>query len=249
MEHLKLVKGTDVWTLPDNSWISGVPFTTRRKETARALQHGVMNSGDGKIDGRTVELSIIVNETTSAAYFTAMDEIKRRLYRRDMRLYVTKNRYINLASLYQLKEDFFPALTNRCSAISAEFKADDPFFYNDADQSAEITVAEPPAALTVSNISNIDTPPVITVTATGAIPYIKITNAANGRMCVYQDPQLIAGQALVIDTAAATVRRNGTNTINAFSGTFPQLETGENVFTIECNPACTVSAAYTPRWM
>lgn len=249
MEYLKLAKGGGVWTLPDNSWISGVPFTTRRKEHARALQHGVIDSGDGKVSGRTVELSMIINEPTSAAYFTAMDDIKRRLYRRDMRLYVTESRYINLTSLYQFKEEFAPGLANRMSTVSAEFKANDPFFYDEAERSVSVIVGESPAGLTVDNISNVDAPPVITVIPTGAVPVFKITNAANGRVCVYQDPQLIAGQVLVIDTAAATVTRNGTNTINAFSGTFHVLEVGENVFTIECNPACTVEISYTPRWL
>lgn len=249
MEYLKLLKGVDVWELPENSWITGVPFTTRRKENERALQHGVIDSGDGKVSGRTVELTIIVNEPTSAAYFATMDEIKRRLYRRDMRLYVTPSRYINLTSLYQFKEEFMPGLTNRMSTVSAEYKADDPFFYDEAVRSASITVTASPATLTVDNISNVDTPPVITVTATGALPHVKITNAANGRVCIYQDPQLIAGQRLVIDTAAATVKRNGVNTINAFSGTFHILEVGANVFTIECNPAATVNISYTPRWL
>lgn len=249
MEYLKLVKDSDIWTLPDNAWITGVPFTTRRKENDRALQHGVIDSGDGKVSGRTVELTMIIKELTAADYFSVMDEIKRRLYRRDMRLYVTASRYINLASLYQFKEEFEPGLTNRTSTVSAEFKADDPFFYDEAERNADITVTETPATLVINNISNVDTPPVITIAASGAVPYIKMTNAANGRVCIYQDPQLIDGQMLVIDTTAATVTRNGTNTINAFSGTFHILEVGENVFTVECNPACTVNISYTPRWL
>lgn len=249
MENLRLVKDSDVWALPENAWISGVPFTVRRNEEARALQHGTIDTGDGKVEGRTVELTVMVKEKTAAAYFASMDEIKRRLYRREMKLYVTGSRYINLTSLYQFKEEFEEGFANRCSSVEAEFKCDDPFFYDDSDVSVSAAVAEPPMTLTVGNVGNVDTPPIITVTATGALPSVKITNAANGRMCVYQDPQLIAGQVLTINTAVATVERSGTNTINAFSGTFHQLEVGENVFAIECNPACTVVISYTPRWL
>lgn len=249
MEYLRLVKDSDEWVLPDNAWISGVPFTVRRKENARALQHGVIDSGDGKVGGRTVELTVIVNESTSAAYFSTMDEIKRRLYRRDMRLYVTESRYINLTSLYQYKEEFAAALTNRCSTVSAEFKCGDPFFYDDNPVSETIVVSETPSTLVIDNIGNVDTPPIITVEATGIVPSIKITNNANGRVSLYKDPQLVAGQMLVIDTALSTVRRNQTNTINNYLGAFHILEPGENEFEIDCEPACTVTISYTPRWL
>lgn len=243
MEFLRIVKDGDSWTLPDNSWISGVPFTVRRKENARALQHGVIDSGDGKVSGRTVELTMIVREETASTYFSAMDEIKRRMYRRNQKLYVTQSRYINLTSLYQFKEEFMPGLANRCSSVSAEFKCGDPFFYDD-----EVRNVMGTDVLTVNNIGNVDATPVITITATGAAPSIKITNAANGRVCVYQDPQLIAGKVLVIDTAQAKVERDGVNTINAFSGTFQILEVGANEFTVEA-VNCTVKISYTPRWL
>lgn len=249
MENLRLVKDSDVWALPENAWISGVPFTVRRHEEDRALQHGTIDTGDGKVEGRTVDLTIMVKEKTASAYFATMDEIKRRLYRREMKLYVTESRYVNLTSLYQFKEEFAEGMTNRCSSVEAEFKCDDPFFYDDGDVSSSIPIAESPATLAVDNIGNVDAPPIITVTATRALPSVKITNAANGRMCIYQDPQFIAGQVLTINTATATVERSGTNTINAFSGTFHQLERGANEFTIECSPACTVKISYTPRWL
>lgn len=243
MEYLKITKGSDYWILPDNAWISGVPFTVRRKENARALQHGVIDTGDGKVSGRTVELTVIVNENSSAAYFAMMDKVKRWLYKRDLRLYVTLNRYINLTMLYQFKEEFIPGLTNRCSSVKAEFKCDDPFFYDDDVKSVTGT-----DVLTVNNIGNVDAPPVITATASGAVPSVKITNAANGRMCAYQDPQFITGKTLVIDTAQAKVERDGVNTINAFSGTFHSLEVGNNVFTVEAAD-CAIKISYTPRWL
>lgn len=249
MEYLRLVKDSDDWLLPDNAWISGVPFTVRRKENARALQHGVIDSGDGKVGGRTVELTVIVNEPTSAAYFSVMDTIKRRLYRREQKLYVTENRYINLTSLYQFKEEFQPGLTNRCSTVSAEFKCGDPFFYDDNPVSETLVISQTPDTLIIDNIGNVDTPPIITIEATGIVPSIKITNNANGRVSLYKDPQLVAGQTLVMDTALATVGRNEINTINNFSGAFHILEAGINEFEFDCDPACTVTISYTPRWL
>ena len=106
MENLRLVKGVDDWTIPDDAWISGVPFTVRRKESDRACQHGTVDTGDGKIDSRTVNLTIYVSEETQAGYLAAVDAIKKRLYRRDQKLYVTPSRYINLSSLYSFKEEY-----------------------------------------------------------------------------------------------------------------------------------------------
>lgn len=248
MEHLRLVKDTDEWVLPDNAWISGIPLTVRRKDNARALQHGTIDSGDGKINGRTVELTIIVDEPTTDAYFAMMNTIKGRLYRREQKLYVNETRYVNLTSLYQVKEEFVPGLSNRCCKLSAEFKADDPFYYEDDMESVTQVISASPATLTVNNIGNVDTPPVITIVATGVVPSIKIYNKANRRVCLYKDPQMIAGQTLVIDTAEATVKRNGVNTINNMSGAFHVLERGNNEFEIECEPRCTITISYVPRW-
>lgn len=248
MEHLRLVKDTDEWVLPDNAWITGIPFTVRRKENARALQHGTIDSGDGKINGRTVELTIIVDEKFTNSYFAAVCDMKGRFYRRNQRLYVNKTIYINLTSLYQVKEEFVPGLSNRCSKLIAEFKADDPFYYEDRLTTATRTLDSTPTTFTITNRGNVDTPPVITITATGVLPYIKITNRANGRVCLYKDPQMIAGQSLVIDTAEATVKRNGVNTINNMSGAFHVLEHGENVFAINCEPHCIMTISHFPRW-
>ena len=113
MESLRLVKNSDEWILPDDSWIIGVPFTVRRKESDRACQHGTVDTGDGKINSRTVDLTIYVSEETQVGYFAAVDAIKKRLYRRDQKLYVTPSRYINLSSLYSFKEEFITGFANR----------------------------------------------------------------------------------------------------------------------------------------
>jgi len=248
MESLRLVKGSDDWALPDNAWIDGVPFTVRRKESDRACQHGAVDTGDGKIEPRTVSLTILVNESSQALYFAAVDAIKRRLYRRSQKLYVTANRYINLTSLYSFKEEFIKGFANRRCWITAEFKCNDPFFYSDTPVVAEFAITESPHVFTVNNSSNVDTPAEITVTAAAAVPAVQLTNTTNGRMSYYADPQLTGGASVIFDTANATVERDGSNTINAFSGTFIELETGDNVFSYEGAP-CIIKVLYTPRWL
>ena len=248
MENLKLVKGSDEWILPDDSWISGVPFTVRRKESDRACQHGTVDTGDGKVDSRTVELTVYVSEETQSEYFAALDLIKKRFYRRDQKLYVTTARYINLSSLYSFKEEYITGFANRRCFITAEFKCNDPFFYIDRPVTTEITILESPQAFTINNACNIDVPTTITLTAAEAVPTVQLTNTTNGRMSYYADPQLTGGASVVFDTANATVKRDDSNTINAFSGTFIELEPGDNVFSYEGAP-CEIEISYVPRWL
>jgi len=249
MESLRIVKGSDDWTLPDDAWIDGVPFTVRRKESDRACQHGSIDTGDGKIDSRTISLTIYIDEDTQTAYFTAMDALKKRLYRRDQKLYVTLTRYINLSSLYSFKEEYITGFANRKCFVTAEFKCNDPFFYSTTAEVFTVTISESPHTFTVINIGNVDVPPVIKISASDAVPSVQITNNTNTRLCLYQDPQLIAGTVLVIDNATATVERDGANTLNAFSGTFHSLESGANVFEYEGVPAATIEITYTARWI
>lgn len=255
MEHLRLVIGSVEWVFPDNAWITGWALNVRRKENARALQHGIIDSGDGKINGRTVEVTLIVDESTTEDYYAMLDSIKRWFYRRNQRLYVTQYRYINITSLYQLKEEFYPGLANRCAKVVAEFKCDDPFLYDD-DGYAQIVSVTPTSDTTnveVLNKGTAEISPVITVVATGPVPFIKITNTTNGRVCLYKDPQMTTGQTLVINGAQATVERNGVNTINNFTGAFQILEAnvnwGVNELEIECAPACTITISYVSRWL
>ena len=249
MENLRLVKGADDWTIPDDAWISGVPFTVRRKESDRACQHGVIDTGDGKIDSRTVSLTIYIEEDTQSEYFATMDALKKRLYRKDQKLYVTTTRYIVLSSLYSFKEEYITGFVNRKCFVTAEFKCNDPFFYSSTPEVATVAVASSPHTFTVTNIGNVDVPPVIKISASDAVPSVQLTNNTNARLCLYQDPQLIADTVLEIDNGAATVERDRTNTLNAFSGTFHSLESGANVFEYEGVAAVSIEITYTPRWL
>ena len=249
MENLKIVKGSDTWTLPDNAWIKGLEADVRTKQTARSNQHGKIETGDGKIDGRTLELTVFVDEVSAAAYRAAVDSIMGKLYRVDQKLYVsTTDRYINLSRLDKTKEEFVIGFAFRRAFIVASFRCNDPFWYSTTAASQDETIATNPQSLAVINTGNVDAPTIITVTAATAVPSIKITNAADGREMTYSDPSLTGGAAVVFDSAAGTVKRDGTNTINNFGGTFMQLQPGSNTLTFE-GAACELNVSYTPRWL
>lgn len=249
MENLKIVKGSDTWTLPDNAWIKGLEADVRTKQTARANQHGKIETGDGKIDGRTLELTIFVDEASAAAYHAAVDSIKAKLYRNDQQLYVSlTNRYINLARLDKIKDEILTGFAFRRAFIVASFRCNDPFWYSTTEATQAATISTNPQSIAVNNTGNVDTPAIIAVTAATAVPSIKITNAADGREMTYNDTSLTSGAVVVFDSASGTVKRDGTNTINNFGGTFLQLQPGSNTLTFE-GAACELNVSYTPRWL
>lgn len=254
MESLTLVCGTDEWPLPDDAWMDPPQLEIRRKASDRACQHGTVDSGDGKVDERDVSLTFYVRAETQAEFFSVMDEVRRKLYRRDQRLYVTDSRYINLKSLYKVKEEFVDGFANRWVKVEAGFKATDPFFYTTDTKTQTVSVAgsgtDIVQTISVDNIGNADTPPVITVTApaTAADVMFELVNSANSRKSRYADPNLTMGASLVMNTGAATVDLGGKNALNNFTGTFQVLEPGVNVFTYT-GGACIISITYTPRYM
>ena len=253
MEYLRLVKDNDNWYLPDESWISELPFNVRYKGVSKALAHGTVNTGDGKIDGRSITLTTLVDECCIADYLATMDTLKRRLYRPNQRLYVAEDRYIKLSSLYSFKDDMEKGFKNRRCTVEAVFKCDDPFFYADDIQTQSFTVSTDVTVsgyvFTIENISNVDVPPVITITASDIVDNAILQNNLNGRLSRYADPQLTSGVSVVMDSVNATVERKGAvNTINNFFGTFQHLETGSNEFVYKGKP-CVIKVEYLPRWL
>lgn len=249
MEYLRLVKDDDEWVLPTDSWIDSVPASVRADTQERAFQHGSVKTGSGKIEERIVALSILATAGSQAEYLALSGEIKRKLYRENQRLYIAPDRYINLAVMDSLEEKFDKGFLLRQAVIRAEFKCTDPFWYSTP---VEATVAPTgtPRAFTLANGGNVDTAPVITVTApaSGTVPEVRITNAANGRESVFRDPRLANGAAVTIDGVAGTVTLDGDNAVNAFYGAFPRLEPGDNAMTYT-GAKCSIAITYDQRWL
>lgn len=249
MEYLRLVKDDNEWVLPADSWIDSVPASVRADTQARAFQHGSVMVGSGKIAERVVALSILISAGSQAEYLTAAAEIKRKLYRTDQKLYIAEDKYINLAVLDSIEEKFDKGFLLRQAVLTAEFKATDPFWYSTPVEAA-VSPTGTPRAFTLANDGNVDTAPVITVTApaTGTVPEVRITNAANGRESVFRDPRLANGAAVTIDGVAGTVTLDGDNAVNAFYGAFPRLEPGANAMTYT-GARCSIAITYDQRWL
>lgn len=249
MENLKIVKDNDTWTLPENAWIGDLPFSVRGNYQNRACQHGGVNTGDGKIDSRKIEITIYVDAETGPRYFAALDFIKSKLYREDMKLYIAESRYVNLDALNSFSEENITGYMNRRCFVKATYHCTDPFWYGAEESVNTFAISGSPQTVTLRNDGNIETPLIVTVTADSvAVPEIKITNITTGRAMYYKDPQMAVGASVVINAETGSVLRNGGNSINAFRGTFPTIAPGENELSVE-SAACALGIAYRPRWL
>lgn len=246
---MQLIKGSTSYTLPDYASITQFDLSVRNDNTDRAGQHGGVMTGDGKIDTRTIEIEVIIADTTTKSeYRMIVDELKRYAYRTDQRLYIDDDRYVNLASLSKITETFFDGFYRVRGTITLTFTCTDPFVYSDSVTAQNVTISSP-KSFTVTNTGNVDVPITLTITSAGANASMSLVNTTdNNRTFGYQDTGFTAGKIMIADGINGTVVRDGSSTINAMGGTFINLLPGDNVLTYT-GAACTIAIAYTERWL
>lgn len=245
---MKLVKGTTEWLFPPYTSITGLDFSVRNKDTPKAFQHGGLPVGDGKIDSRTIDVEIIVDAASQADYRLVTDEIKRRLYQENQKLYITDDRYLNIAGLLKWKEKFFPGYYLVQGTITATLQALDPFFYSPVPSSVTVAADTSPKTFTVNNPGNVDTPVKVTIAALDACVNISLKNKSDERAFIYQDVQFVEGKSLVVDCVDGTAARDGDNVLNNLSGSFLRLIRGTNTFEYTGGLA-TITIDFTTRWL
>ena len=100
--------------------------------------------------------------------------------------------------------------------------------------------------VTITNSGDFLVKPVITIDADQSvdIPEFTIINTTDGSMSfTYTDASFESGDSVVIDCAAGTVKRNGGDTKENFSGNFVRLLTGSNSIDYE-GAACTLTFTF-----
>lgn len=247
---MQLVKGSTSYTLPDYASVTQFDLSVRNDNTDRADQHGGVMTGDGKVDTRTIEIEVIIADTTTTAEYRAIvDALKRYAYRTDQKLYIDDDRYVNLASLSKIAETFFDGFYRVRGTITLTFTCTDPFIYSDSVTTQNVTISSSPTSFIVTNTGNVDVPVILTMTATAANASMTIVNTTdNSRTFGYQDTGFTAGKVVTVDGIEGTVMRDRSSTINATGGTFINLLPGDNVLTYT-GAACTIAVVYTERWL
>lgn len=244
-----LKKDGSIYTLPLYSALSGLSVERRISDTPKVSQHGGTPTGDGKINSRTIDISVFIDGQNQADYLAQVDELKRNLSLTDAELFITDNRYINISGLNKLKEEFISGFYLVKANITATLKALDPFLYDTDPVVISEPIAATPQQFTVNNPGNIDTPLIIAITANSLNSAITLKNITDkNRILTYTDAGFTAGKTLVISALGGTVKLNGSNTINAFTGTFMSLLPGDNIFEYT-GGNCTIAMSYSVRWL
>ena len=245
---MKVVYGSTTYTFPTYTGLTGLSFDVRNNEVKRAFTHGSIDNGDGKIESRIVEIESFVEADTESAYITALNAIKAAVYRRDYKLYLNDEQYINVTALDKWKETYINGFRNKGFATMA-FRCCDPFFYALTQTSAVQAASASPFQFTVNNPGTVDTPLTVTFSPAAAAADIKLTNVTDGgRAFTYKDTLLISPAETTVNGATGTVYRGSSNSINAFTGTFLKLLPGDNVLKYE-GAAGNITTAFTARYL
>ncbi len=242
-----VIKNGVSYTLPELSAFNGFQTKFRASAESKMFSHGGISVSDNKIDYRELELGVYIDGQNKNDYRAQVDELKQSLSRQNQQLYIEDDRYINIAGISQIQEEFSPGFYMVKGEVTFTLLALDPFIYCAIDKFATIQIIATDYQFTVVNPGNIDTPLTLTITADELCDQVVLINNTDNRVMNYMDAQFQASRVLKVSTANGTVTLDGNNSINNFSGTFLRLIPGSNVFTYQ-GGACTIRIDYLARW-
>lgn len=245
---MKIVYGGVTWTFPTLSVARKRDYDVRNSEVKRAFTHGSIETGDGKIESRIIEVKSIIDASTEAGFQTQVDAIHAAIYRRNYKLFLEDDRYINVTCLDKFQQEYAEANKARATVTMA-FRCTDPFFYALAQTSAVQAATTNPFQFTVTNPGTADAPLIVSIAPTVDAADIKLSNMTDGgRLFTYKDTLLISPAEVTINAERGTVYRGNSNSINAFAGTFLKLLPGDNLLKYE-GSAGNITTAFTARYL
>lgn len=246
---MELIKSGVTYTLPTWSQIKGYGVDIRTKNEARAFTHGRVETGDGKVDQRAVEMEFLIVGTSISDHDSQLDLLQAALVRPDQILKIRADRYLNISRCDKIKHTFEAGFGQTRAKLSASLLAADPFWYSTTDTTVTQAVTTTPTTFSVTNSGNVDAAAIVTLTAAASCTNINLVNTTDGsRQFQLQDTQLTTGQVAIINAVTGTVYRNTNNIINAFSGVFLKVLPGVNSFTYT-GGNCSLEVKFTPRWL
>lgn len=247
---MELVKSGKIFALPDGQTaIDGLGTDFRTKQEDCAGSHGSVETGDGKATKKIITIDVHIFGRSIADHDYQYDALMSALSRQDQQLFIRPDRYLNLARMDKVTRNHLGGHQFTWSQVTASLIATDPFWYAVAPVSQSSAITASPTSIIINNPGNIDTPLTVSIAASADCSAVTVTNKTDSnRKFALADVQLVSGQAAVINAALGTVYRGTSNTINTFSGSFLSLLPGENTITYT-GGNCTLTLAYTPRWL
>lgn len=239
MDRIKIVKDADEFFLPPRLVIMDDQLKVRSNPGSRVFAHGASDVADGKIAQKILRIEGVVDHLgpERTVFFNQVQLIRQKMLQTDYKLYLGDSYYINVNKVLQIKDDYLESDNYNASRLTIDLLCLDPFWYSDDEQEKTETITATPTSFVVNNVGRVETFPVITITATGALPDFVLENETDvqsdgdGLKFRYTDPGLFAGDVLVIDCVEGTVKRGATNYIRYFTGAFLKLLAGDNTLT------------------
>ena len=236
MERLRIVKGVDDYTLPERLVILDDSFKIRSKTMDKVFAPGAADISDGEVKEKLVRIEGVIAIDSRAAYVDLARRIKQKVYRKDYKLYLGTDYFLNIAKGLDFRAKYLEGGNYNRTRMAIDLLALDPFWYYKSEDSVEETISEDGHEWTVNNGGNVNAFPVITIAADTTIANLIIQNETDipsgetqGLKFQYQDPAFsLSSPSLSVDCQEGTVYRSETNTIRYFTGAFLKLLPGDN---------------------
>ena len=250
-EPLVITKDGKDYELPVGWEISDAgAYTFRNKLQDKAFAHGSDMVGDGKIEGRTLEIEFDMADTTEAEH----DEMVNRAYTyfsmTDYELRAGRSdRVYRVAGLSKIKHKFKSGFKQRWSTITISLLLADPFRYEAQETTVvyEFTQDAYESEMVVHNLGSVDTPLTFKFVPTDSMSSITVWHQEAEEEFSLSDSLLISPATATVNSKEGTVWRDSDNNINTFSGQFLHAQPGSNTY-LYTGGAGTVEITFTNRW-
>ncbi len=225
-------------------------YELNNKLQDRSFSHGSDMVGDGKVKGRSIELSFLMKGETEAIH----DDIVNRAYtffsKTDYDLYCGRpDRLYHVAGLSKITQTFKNGFKQRWSEIKVKLLLADPFRYEGREScvSYEFKMDAKSSEMILYNLGSVDTPITFRFIPSVKMPSVSIYHKEAQEKMSVTDALLIKPSVLQVSSREGTVWRDTNNAINAFSGQFLHARPGVNHF-YYTGGAGIVEMLYTNRW-
>jgi hypothetical protein len=236
------------YSIPDTLWFTGgnqIQSNTSVQNLLYAV--GGKQTADGFPQSRKLQIGGVIYDTTNSG------SIESTL--RDFCLAIGKGGLLSIAgdAISRAIDVRFPEIEYEWDhwpthvKITITFTCENPFFIDTSyTTTTKIFAGNDSLIVTLSNCDYVINP-VIEIDADQGVnvPGVRIKNLNDGGIaCNYNDSLFMAGDILIIDCDAGTVKKNSTDVIYNFQpAIFPRLQPGSNEFAYE-GAAMTMKISY-----
>lgn len=235
------------WSLSDSG-----SYGFRNKLQDCAFAHGSNIVGDGKIDGRTIQVEFDLRGSTELEHDESVNIACSYFAQSNYDLYVGRNdRLYHIAGLSKIKQEFRKGFKQRWTCITVSLLLADPFRYatNQILIQREFAEEQQDTEINFQNPSSVDVPLILTFKPLKCATANSITlvHAQTGKSMQLRDTLLTNPTIAVVNAETGTVYRDAANSLNTFSGIFLHATPGTNTLKYTGSP-CNIDIAFTARW-